>query len=389
MSPRARRPGGRGHRRRPAPAGPRALVQRPADRARPADQRRGRAHRGRGPGPPGRVRRDAGGPQLPEAAGSPGLRAGPAMLRGLRPTARTVRLGPGPLRRAALAGSDVTAARDRVDPAPALLPQTCDHDGVATLLRERRRPLHPARLYEALDQLVPAARRSRERFWPANRPELMLGREAAGANRAVEECGPWPASLPDAAAWELHPPSAVPPPWTRDGPYGDLVQQLTFTAEGLDVDGFVDLLDSRPDRPIADRTQHPRGSDTIHGEDRPAPRGPQAAPLCCARSSRTGERSAAAGSPGSPSSSSAPSPVRSRTLGRWPCCPIASGRRVAEPPARPSPRPVRQAQDVPATPATAGPSGRRLCPSGWCAPTSGSDHPVRTGRAARRDPQAR
>ena len=183
-------------------------------------------------------------PQLPEAAGSRELRAGLAMLRQLHPTARSVRLGTGQLGSAAMAGFDVTAARDRVNPALALLPQACDHDGVATLVWERRRPLHPARLYEALDQLVPAAQRSRGRFWLANRPELMLAWDAAGANLAVEECGPWLATLPD-AAWELYPPvrrTAAALDW--HAVYGDRVQQLTFTADGLDVDGITGLLDS-------------------------------------------------------------------------------------------------------------------------------------------------
>ncbi|AUY52604.1 GTP-binding protein [Streptomyces sp. CB01881] len=171
-------------------------------------------------------------------------RAGLAMLRQLHPTARTVRLGGGSLIRAALGGFDVAAARDRVNPAIALLPQTHDEAGVATLVWERRRPLHPGRLHDALELLVPAAQRSRGRFWLANRPDLMLAWDAAGANLAVEECGPWLASLPD-AAWELYPPerrAAAALDWHPL--HGDRVQQLSFTAEGLDADGIVELLDS-------------------------------------------------------------------------------------------------------------------------------------------------
>ncbi|MEW1912975.1 GTP-binding protein [Kitasatospora sp. NPDC085895] len=170
--------------------------------------------------------------------------AGLAMLRQLHPTARRVLLGTGELLRAALGGFDVAAARDRVNPAIALLPQEADETGVATLVWERRRPLHPGRLYEALELLVPAAQRSRGRFWLANRPELMLAWDAAGANLAVEECGPWPASLPD-AAWEQYPPArraAAALDW--DPAHGDRVQQLVFIAEGLDVDGITGLLDS-------------------------------------------------------------------------------------------------------------------------------------------------
>ncbi|MEU9044842.1 MULTISPECIES: GTP-binding protein [unclassified Kitasatospora] len=172
--------------------------------------------------------------------GEPGL----AMLRQLHPTARRVLLGTGELLRAALGGFDVAAARDRVDPALALLPQQADDAGVATLVWERRRPLHPGRLYEALELLVPAAQRSRGRFWLANRPGSMPAWDAAGANLAVEECGPWLAGLPD-AAWEFYPPArraAAALDWHPA--HGDRVQQLVFIAEGLDVDGITELLDS-------------------------------------------------------------------------------------------------------------------------------------------------
>ncbi|QKW24014.1 GTP-binding protein [Kitasatospora sp. NA04385] len=169
---------------------------------------------------------------------------GIAMLRQLHPTARRVVLGTGELLRAALGGFDVPAARDRVNPALALLPQQADDAGVATLVWERRRPLHPVRLHDALELLVPAAQRSRGRFWLANRPELMLAWDAAGADLAVEECGPWLAVLPD-EEWEHYPPerrAAAALDWHPR--HGDRIQQLAFTAEGLDADGITELLDS-------------------------------------------------------------------------------------------------------------------------------------------------
>ncbi|MCC9306123.1 GTP-binding protein [Kitasatospora sp. RB6PN24] len=183
-------------------------------------------------------------PRAGREGGAPERSAGLAMLRQLHSTARVVRLGTGELLRAALGGFDVAAARDRVNPALALLPQERDEAGVATVVWERRRPLHPTRLHQALEQLVPAAQRSRGRFWLANRPDLMLAWDAAGANLAVEECGPWLASLPD-AAWELYPPTrraAAALDWHPL--HGDRIQQLSFTAEGLDTDGIVELLDS-------------------------------------------------------------------------------------------------------------------------------------------------
>jgi G3E family GTPase len=183
----------------------------------------------------------SGEPGLDEPAGA---RPGTAMLRQLNPAARIVRLGTGEFRAAALSGFDVRAAAVRVSPALALLPYSGEADGIASLVWERRRPLHPARLYAALDQLVPAAQRSRGRFWLANRPGMMLGWDAAGGSLAVDDCGPWLACLPD-EEWERYSPErrvAAAAEW--DTRYGDRVQLLVFTAQGLDADGITELLDS-------------------------------------------------------------------------------------------------------------------------------------------------
>jgi G3E family GTPase len=171
-------------------------------------------------------------------------RAGLAMLHQLRPTAHIVHLGLRELTRVATAGFDTNAAAYRVSPALAQLPQQCEHDGVTTLLWRRRRPLHPERLHQALDQLVPCAQRSRGRFWLANRPDVMLAWDAAGASLTVEDCGPWLACLSD-EEWDLHPPErriAAALEW--DAQYGDRIQLLSFTAQGLDADRISDLLDS-------------------------------------------------------------------------------------------------------------------------------------------------
>jgi len=179
-----------------------------------------------------------------EALGSAELHTGQALLRQLHPSARMLELRSGRLPAEATAGFDVAAARDRVNPALALLPQPADHAGVSTLVWEHRRPLHPVRFHEALADLVPAAQRSRGRFWLANRPALMLAWDAAGGAVAVEELGPWLADLPD-SAWEDFPPArraAAALDW--DPRYGDRVQRLSFTAVGLDADGITAVLDS-------------------------------------------------------------------------------------------------------------------------------------------------
>ena len=172
------------------------------------------------------------------------LRTGLAMLRRLSPTARALTLETGQLISAALAGFDVEEAAQRVDPALALLPAQGEDDGVHSLLWRRRRPLHPGRLYEALEQLVPVAERSHGRFWLANRPGVLLAWDAAGASLRVGDCGPWLAALSD-EEWEQFPPerrAAAALEW--DPRYGDRMQLLSFTSPGLDVEAISEILDS-------------------------------------------------------------------------------------------------------------------------------------------------
>ncbi|WP_052851290.1 CobW family GTP-binding protein [Streptomyces avicenniae] len=167
-----------------------------------------------------------------------------ALLTQLHPTARQVPVSSGELAALAFAGFDVGAAADAQDAACALLPQQADESGVATLVWRRHRPFHPARLYEALEDLCCAAARSRGRFWLADRPDTLLAWDAAGGALCVENAGPWLASLPD-AAWEWVPPvrrAAASLDWHPE--HGDRCQHLVFTSPGLDRDGLTRVLES-------------------------------------------------------------------------------------------------------------------------------------------------
>ena len=187
------------------------------------------------------------------------------LLAQLHPTARRVPIGHGdpagapaddltvpvprrrpltPLAQAALAGFDVESAAAAQHPACALLPAEADAHGVATLVWHRRRPFHPERLYEALEDITCAAARSRGRFWLADKPDVLLHWDAAGGALCVESAGPWLASLPD-AAWDLVPPvrrAAASLDWHPE--HGDCCQHLVFTSPGLDRDGLERLLES-------------------------------------------------------------------------------------------------------------------------------------------------
>lgn len=167
-----------------------------------------------------------------------------ALLTQLHPTARQLDLGTGDVASVAFAGFDVESAAAAQHPACALLPQEADEAGVATLVWRRRRPFHPQRLFEALEDVTCAAARSRGRFWLADRPDTLLSWEAAGGALCVENAGPWLASLPD-AAWEMVAPvrrAAAATDWHPEA--GDCCQHLVFTSPGLDREGLVQLLDS-------------------------------------------------------------------------------------------------------------------------------------------------
>ncbi|MCJ1676089.1 GTP-binding protein [Streptomyces sp. APSN-46.1] len=167
-----------------------------------------------------------------------------ALLAQLHPTARRVAAGSGELAQLAFAGFDVETAAAAQHPACALLPQEADEAGVTTFVWHRRRPFHPERLYQALEDLCCAAARSRGRFWLADRPDTLLAWDAAGGALCVENAGPWLASLPD-AAWELVPPmrrAAASLDWHPE--HGDCCQHLVFTSPGLDRHGLEQLLES-------------------------------------------------------------------------------------------------------------------------------------------------
>lgn len=169
-----------------------------------------------------------------------------ALLRQLHPTATWVRpeAEPGRLAEVALAGFDVAAAAAATHPTSARLPHDCDEEGVSTLVWQCRRPFHPVRLYEALEDLCCAAARSRGRFWLADRPDTLLAWEAAGGALCVESAGPWLASLPD-AAWELvsaERRAAAALAWHPE--HGDRGQHLVFTSPELDRAGLTALLES-------------------------------------------------------------------------------------------------------------------------------------------------
>lgn len=133
---------------------------------------------------------------------------------------------------------------ERVDPATAQLPADARTGEITTVVWHRLRPLHPVRLFDAMDELATSTVRSRGRFWLANRPHRMLAWDAVAGAVSVEDIGPWLAALPE-ATWELIAPARRAAAALAWNPIvGDRDQHLVFTGPGLDRHRIVSLLDS-------------------------------------------------------------------------------------------------------------------------------------------------
>ncbi|MBG0822494.1 GTP-binding protein [Planomonospora sp. ID91781] len=154
---------------------------------------------------------------------------------------------------------------ERVDPATARLPVDARTEEITTVVWHRLRPLHPARLFDAVDELVTTSVRSRGRFWLATRHERLLAWDAVAGIVSMEDAGPWLAALPG-AAWEMVSPArrtAAALEWNEIT--GDRVQHLVFTGPDLDPGRITALLDScllTPEEMLA-------GSDAWAGYDDP------------------------------------------------------------------------------------------------------------------------
>ncbi|WP_424531982.1 CobW family GTP-binding protein [Sphaerisporangium viridialbum] len=133
---------------------------------------------------------------------------------------------------------------ERVDPATAQLPCDARTGEITTVVWHRLGPLHPARLFEAVDELVTCSVRSRGRFWLATRHEQMLAWDAVAGVISVEDAGPWLTTLPE-ATWDTVSPArrmAATLDWNPI--MGDRVQHLVFTGPDLDRARIHELLDS-------------------------------------------------------------------------------------------------------------------------------------------------
>ncbi|MGI5215297.1 CobW family GTP-binding protein [Plantactinospora sp. CA-290183] len=106
--------------------------------------------------------------------------------------------------------------------------------GVVSVIYRARRPFHPGRLHDALEDLGTDTIRSRGHLWLASQPETVIAWDFAGGGLGLGSLGRWLTALPD-DHWDevpVHRRLAATLDW--DPYYGDRHQHLVFI--GLDLD---------------------------------------------------------------------------------------------------------------------------------------------------------
>ncbi len=116
--------------------------------------------------------------------------------------------------------------------------------GVTAMLFQARRPFHPQRLHDALDDLTAEALRGRGQLWIATQPDTAISWESAGGGILLGNLGPWLAALPH-TQWDKASDMrrlAADADW--DPYYGDRRTTLSFVGFGLDVPTMTATLES-------------------------------------------------------------------------------------------------------------------------------------------------
>ena len=176
-----------------------------------------------------------------------------ALLHRLAPWATHVRVGDSPrIDCTALAGSLLRTGRH--DPAvPGMLGRALegypigihdpagDHRVTAMLFRSRR-PFHPQRLHDALDDLTAEALRGRGKLWLASQPDTAISWESAGGGILLGNLGHWLAALPRERWTEASDMRRLAADADWDPYYGDRATALSFVGFDLEVDAMTATL---------------------------------------------------------------------------------------------------------------------------------------------------
>ena len=133
--------------------------------------------------------------------------------------------------------------------------------GVTSFVFESRRPFHPKRFAELLDEFPTNVVRSKGHFWLAGRDEMALGLNVAGQSIRITPAGAWIATLPDEERepyFEANP--QLKEAW--DDQWGDRGTQLVFIGTDMDHDAL------RADLDAATLTEEEMDADWNAFEDR-------------------------------------------------------------------------------------------------------------------------
>ncbi|WP_422742644.1 CobW family GTP-binding protein [Micromonospora sp. WMMD754] len=110
--------------------------------------------------------------------------------------------------------------------------------GVVSAVFRARRPFHPQRLHDVLEEVNAEMIRSRGYFWLASQPDTVVAWEFAGGGLAMGSLGYWLVSLPEQHWEHVEDQRRLAAALDWDPYYGDRHQHLVFI--GLDIDP-VDL----------------------------------------------------------------------------------------------------------------------------------------------------
>ena len=116
--------------------------------------------------------------------------------------------------------------------------------GVASILFETRRPFHPARLDEALEELTSEALRGRGQLWIASQPDTVIGFESGGGGVGLSGLGHWLAALPTSRWTETSDLRRLNADLIWDPYYGDRRTVLAFIGLNLDAYAINSLLNA-------------------------------------------------------------------------------------------------------------------------------------------------
>ncbi|MGK5520038.1 CobW family GTP-binding protein [Micromonospora sp. URMC 107] len=106
--------------------------------------------------------------------------------------------------------------------------------GVVSVVFRARRPFHPRRLHDALEEVNAEVVRSRGHLWLASQPETVVAWDFAGGGLGLGSLGRWLAALPDPYWDEASDDRRLAAALDWDPYYGDRHQHLVFV--GLDLD---------------------------------------------------------------------------------------------------------------------------------------------------------